>query len=204
MNHEGKSILARQHAPPYHAKCVLSNILKKNDSTAHPVANSSARTSLLDEPLTAAAIGPMREFKTSTTSKSTTVLTAETEFRGTLGFSGDLELHGRLEGSIESDNGLLTIGETALVKAEIKAQDLMVYGKVQGDIMATGRIELRGKAQVYGDIRAGRLLIEEGVTFVGRSESLHAKTEEKPDFNHIFNKLSTNGTASDPSKSAPR
>jgi cytoskeletal protein CcmA (bactofilin family) len=196
--------LARHDAPSYHAANVLSNILKKNDTTVQPAAHNPVRSSLLDEPLTAAAIGPMREFKTSTTSKSTTVLTAETEFRGTLGFSGDLELHGRLEGSIESDNGLLTIGETALVKAGIKAQDLMVYGKVQGDIMATGRIELRGKAQVYGDIRAGRLLIEEGVTFVGRSESLHAKTEEKPDFNHIFNKLSTNGAPVEPIKPTSR
>jgi cytoskeletal protein CcmA (bactofilin family) len=183
---------------------VLSNILKKNDTNVQSAVHNPVRSSLLDEPLTAAAIGPMREFKTSTTSKSTTVLTSETEFRGTLGFSGDLELHGRLEGSIESDNGLLTIGETALVKAEIKAQDLMVYGKVQGDIIATGRIELRGKAQVYGDIRAGRLLIEEGVTFVGRSESLHAKTEEKPDFNHIFNKLSANGTPGEQTKTTPR
>jgi cytoskeletal protein CcmA (bactofilin family) len=141
----------------------------------------------------------------SPSSKSSTILTAETEFRGTLGFSGDLELHGRLEGSIESENGILTIGETALVKAEIQAQDIIICGKVQGNIVATGRIELRGRAQIYGDIKAGRMLIEEGVTFVGRSESLHAKQEEKPDFNQIFSKLGQSiGPESKSNSAGPR
>jgi len=131
----------------------------------------------------------MKDTKLAASGRTTTILTAETEFNGTLGFSGDLEIYGRLEGAIESDNGLLTIGESALIKAEIKAQNIIILGKVQGDIMAVGRIELRGKAQIYGDIRSTRLLIEDGVTFVGRSESLNNAPQEKPDFNHIFTKI---------------
>ncbi len=119
----------------------------------------------------------------------TTILTAETEFKGTLGFSGDLQLHGKLEGSIEADNGLLTIGEAALVKAEIHGQDVVIYGKVQGNIVASGRLELRGRAQVYGDVRAGKFLIEEGALFVGRSENVNNRQEEKPDFSAMFTKL---------------
>lgn len=118
-----------------------------------------------------------------------TILTAETEFKGTLAFNGDLQLHGKLEGSIEADNGLLTIGEAAMVKAEIRGQDVVVYGKVQGNIVAQGRLELRGRAQVYGDVRAGKFLIEEGALFVGRSENLNNRTEEKPDFSQMFTKL---------------
>jgi cytoskeletal protein CcmA (bactofilin family) len=119
-----------------------------------------------------------------------TILTAETEFKGTLAFNGDLQLHGKLEGSIEADNGLLTIGESAMVKAEIHALDVVVYGKVQGNIIAQGRLELRGRAQVYGDVRAGKFLIEEGALFVGRSENLNGRAEEKPDFSQMFTKLS--------------
>jgi len=118
-----------------------------------------------------------------------TILTAETEFKGTLGFHGDLDLNGKLEGSIEADNGLLTIGESAMVKAEVHGQDIVIYGKVQGNIIASGRLELRGKAQVYGDVRAGKFLIEEGALFVGRSENLAARNEEKPDFSQMFSKL---------------
>src|SRR5271168_3496220 len=84
--------------------------------------------------------------------RSTTVLTADCEFKGALAFSGELQLHGRLEGTIESEGGTLTIGEEALIKAEIKVNDVLIYGKVQGNIYATGRVELRGKAEVYGDL----------------------------------------------------
>lgn len=119
-----------------------------------------------------------------------TVLTVDCEFKGALAFSGDLLLDGRLEGTIESDGGTLTIGEDALVKAEIKVSNVIVYGKVQGNILSSGRVELRGKAHVYGDIRSGSLALESGVTFVGRSESLSGGKQEAPaDFSKIFNRL---------------
>ncbi len=127
-----------------------------------------------------------------------TVLTADTEFKGTLGFHGDLDLNGKLEGSIEADNGLLTIGESAMVKAEVHGQDIVIYGKVQGNIIASGRLELRGKAQVYGDVRAGKFLIEEGALFVGRSENLATRSDEKPDFSQMFTKLGSEGAKAAP------
>jgi cytoskeletal protein CcmA (bactofilin family) len=166
---------------------------KKTDS--YPTkADAGAKDYYNDEPApTPAAPTPSSSssYKTETrgVKTETTILTAETEFKGTLGFSGDLQLHGKLEGSIEADNGLLTIGEAALVKAEIHGQDVVIYGKVQGNIIASGRLELRGRAQVYGDVRAGKFLIEESALFVGRSENLASRTEEKPDFSQMFTKL---------------
>ncbi len=118
-----------------------------------------------------------------------TVLTADAEFKGSLAFTGELQLNGRLEGSIESDGGTLTIGEEALVKADIRVNDIIVYGKVQGNITAEGRIELRGKAHVYGDIRSNRVVVDDGVIFVGRSETLAGKTETPNDFGQIFTRL---------------
>src|ERR1700684_943568 len=81
-------------------------------------------------------------------SRATTVLTSDCEFKGALAFSGELELHGRLEGTIESEGGALTIGEQAMIKAEIRVNDVLIQGKVQGNVYATGRIEIRGKAEV--------------------------------------------------------
>ena len=81
-----------------------------------------------------------------------------------------------------------------MVKAEVRGQDIVVYGKVQGNIVAQGRLEIRGKAQVYGDIRAAKFLIEESALFVGRSESL-SRPEEKPDFTQMFTKISSEGAA---------
>src|ERR1700690_2422906 len=87
-----------------------------------------------------------------TGTRTTTVLTSDCEFKGALAFSGELQLHGRLEGTIESEGGTLTVGEEAMIKAEIRVNDVQIHGKVQGNVYATGRIELRGKAEVYGDL----------------------------------------------------
>jgi cytoskeletal protein CcmA (bactofilin family) len=125
----------------------------------------------------------------SPASMTTTVLTAETEFKGVLAFSGELQLHGRLEGSIEADSGTLTVGETAVIKADIVAKDVIIYGKVQGNIKTEGKLELRGKAQLFGDVKANRFLVEDGATFVGRSESLTGKSDPAADFTNIFSKL---------------
>src|SRR5271155_3662212 len=121
--------------------------------------------------------------------RATTVLTADCEFKGALAFSGELQLHGRLEGTIESEGGSLTVGEQALIKAEIKVNDVLIYGKVQGNIYATGRIELRGKAEVYGDLHSNRLAMDDGVVFVGRSNALNGKSTPAKDFTKMFTRL---------------
>lgn len=139
-----------------------------------------------------------------------TILTTEAEFKGACAFDGELQLNGRFEGTIESEDGHLIIGDEALVKAEINVREVIVYGKLQGNITASEKIELRGKAQIYGDIRSNRIHIEDGVVFVGHSELLTTKTESKPDFTSIFSKLgadrsakhqtspATNGRATEP------
>jgi cytoskeletal protein CcmA (bactofilin family) len=110
---------------------------------------------------------------------TTTILTSDFEARGSLSFAGQLELHGRFEGTIETENGVLSIGEQALVSGEIRASDILVYGKVRGNIYATGRLEIRGKAEVYGDIFANRVAMDDGVIFVGRSHTLVSQAEPK-------------------------
>jgi cytoskeletal protein CcmA (bactofilin family) len=136
--------------------------------------------------------------------RNTTVLTADCEFKGALAFSGELQLHGKLEGTIESEGGALTVGEEALIKAEIRVNDVLIYGKVQGNIYATGRVELRGKAEVYGDLHANRLAMDDGVVFVGRSNSLNGKSQPAGDFSKMFTRLGTiaakssNGASSKP------
>jgi cytoskeletal protein CcmA (bactofilin family) len=130
--------------------------------------------------------------------RTTTVLTSDCEFKGALAFSGELELHGRLEGTIESEGGALTVGEQALIKAEIKVNDVLIYGKVQGNVYATGRIELRGKAEVYGDLHSNRLAMDDGVVFVGRSNGLNGKSQAPTDFAKMFTRLGVETPASKP------
>jgi cytoskeletal protein CcmA (bactofilin family) len=140
-------------------------------------------------------------------SRTTTVLTSDCEFKGALAFSGELELHGRLEGTIESEGGALNIGEQAMIKAEIRVNDVLIYGKVQGNVYATGRIELRGKAEVYGDLYSNRLAMDDGVVFVGKSSALNGKSQPAADFSKMFTRLgaksATNNGPSSPGASTP-
>jgi len=168
---------------------VFENIRKKSETPK----TSSYASSLSSSDAKSSDITSKYQEPTHMLQKpSVTVLTAETEFKGVLAFSGELHLHGRLEGTIDAESGLLVIGDAAIIKADIHAQDVLIHGKVQGNVFASGRVELRGKAQVYGDVRSNRFIIEDGVVFVGRSEILSERAEPAPDFTQIFTRI--NGT----------
>ena len=96
------------------------------------------------------------------------VLSTDVEIKGTVKFTNDLVVDGRIEGEINSD-GNLTVGENARIKAEIKTRTIVIYGKVHGNMTATDRIELKASAEVVGDLKAKTLSIEAGAIFVGKS-----------------------------------
>ena len=89
---------------------------------------------------------------------------------GELSGSEDLVLDGKFDGTITLTDSRLTVGPNAHVTADLKVRDVIVFGRVEGNIHATGRIELRQTAVVNGDLHAGRLSIEESATVSGRVE----------------------------------
>jgi cytoskeletal protein CcmA (bactofilin family) len=104
---------------------------------------------------------------TASTSKNT--LASDVEIKGNLKFSGELTFEGRLDGEIQTD-GILNLGDTAVINGNINAQSVVVRGKVNGNITAKEKIDIKTKTELFGDIRAARLTVEEGVTFVGKTE----------------------------------
>jgi hypothetical protein len=70
-----------------------------------------------------------------------------------------LLIDGKVEGEINSD-GVLTIGENADIRGEIKTKSITVYGKVQGNITVGERCELKSRCTLQGDLKAARLVIE--------------------------------------------
>ena len=102
-------------------------------------------------------------------SSSKNVLTSEVEIRGSLKFSGELTFEGKLEGEINTD-GTLYLGDSAVVNGNISAGSVVVRGKVNGNVSAKDKIDLKTKTELFGDLRAAKLIIEEGVTFVGKTE----------------------------------
>jgi len=115
----------------------------------------------------------------NTTSSSKNVLNSDVEIKGNIKFSGELSLDGKLEGEIHTD-GALHLGDSAVVNGNINAQSVIVRGKVHGNINAREKIEIKSKAELFGDIRASKLVIEEGVTYVGKTEVNPNKVSPTP------------------------
>lgn len=100
---------------------------------------------------------------------SKNILSSDVEIKGSIKFQNELIIDGKIEGEIIS-GGVLTVGENAEVRGEIKTKSVTVLGKVHGNITVEERCELKTRAQLIGDLKAARLMIEEGATFVGKSE----------------------------------
>jgi cytoskeletal protein CcmA (bactofilin family) len=85
---------------------------------------------------------------------------------GKISFEGPARIDGEVDGEINAKDSL-TIGESAVVTAQIRAASVSVAGKVSGDIVATQRIEIRPSAKVSGNIAAPVLSVQEGAQFEG-------------------------------------
>ncbi len=96
----------------------------------------------------------------------TTLLDRGCRFEGKLTFEGSVQINGAFRGEIFSD-GILVIGEGAEVEGKIEVDCVSIRGKVNGTIHARTRIEMYPPAEVYGDITAPALVVQEGAVFDG-------------------------------------
>ena len=88
--------------------------------------------------------------------------------------SEDLILDGRVEGTVNLAENRLTIGPNANVAADLTAKDVLIQGRVQGNIVASGRVELRAGCNLEGDIKAMRLAVEDNAVFRGKVDLTQA------------------------------
>lgn len=109
-------------------------------------------------------------------SSAKNILANDVEIIGTLKFENELIFDGKLDGEIVSE-GVLTLGKNAQVKGEVKTKAVTVHGTVNGNISVTERCELKASSQLNGDLKAMRIVIEEGATFIGKSEVTSGKTQ---------------------------
>jgi cytoskeletal protein CcmA (bactofilin family) len=88
--------------------------------------------------------------------------------RGEIKGSEDLIVDGRVEGTVTLIDSRLTIGASASVAADLTAKDVLIMGQVHGNIVASGRVELRAGSMVEGDVHALRLAVEDNAVFRGK------------------------------------
>jgi len=101
------------------------------------------------------------------TAGTTAFLGKGSRVNGKLQFEGAVRIEGQVEGEITAQD-TLTIGETAVVNAQIHGSSIVIHGKVTGDIAARKRLEIRAPGKVFGNISAPSLIIHEGVVFEGQ------------------------------------
>jgi cytoskeletal protein CcmA (bactofilin family) len=87
--------------------------------------------------------------------------------KGELAGREDLFVDGEVEGSIELSGHGLTVGPNGRIRANIQAQTVVVFGRIEGNVRGSERVELRKSAVVTGDILTQRIMIEDGAFLKG-------------------------------------
>jgi cytoskeletal protein CcmA (bactofilin family) len=117
----------------------------------------------------------------SSSARSSARLGASLAIKGHITGSEDLQIDGKVDGPISLHGHELTVGSTAVLHSEIHAGELIVSGKVVGNVHARGRVDIKKDGSIIGDITSARISIEDGAHFKGRIEIDPAKSQAAAD-----------------------
>ena len=129
-------------------------------TTATP---SPTTSTTMSEPTVAATPRPA----TATTTADQATIGKSLVIKGEVTGSESLYIDGRVEGSINLAGNRVTVGRNGVVAANINAREIVVLGKVRGNLTATDRVDIRNEGSLTGDVVAQRISIEDGAFFKG-------------------------------------
>lgn len=92
------------------------------------------------------------------------------KIKGQISGTEDLQVDCKVDGPISLGDHRLTIGQNAHVTGEIAASEVVVYGEVSGNLLASSRIEIKKHGSVVGNLKTSRIVIEDGAYFKGAIE----------------------------------
>jgi cytoskeletal protein CcmA (bactofilin family) len=104
-------------------------------------------------------------------SRSAASISQGIRIKGEVTGSEDLYVDGHVEGKLNLSNGTLTVGPNGVVKADIDAREVLVSGRVDGNITGRDKVQLLSSGQVSGEVRTERLAIEDGAMLRGKVEA---------------------------------
>jgi cytoskeletal protein CcmA (bactofilin family) len=133
-------------------------------------------------------------------SGSSAFLGKGTRIAGKITFEGPARIEGTVEGEIAAQD-TLTIGDGAVVNAQITGSTVIIHGRVTGDVTARKRLEIRAPARVMGNITSPSLVIHEGVVFEGQCTMGDVRAAEKGKVAH-FPQTLPDGDAGDTPRAA--
>jgi cytoskeletal protein CcmA (bactofilin family) len=106
----------------------------------------------------------------SPTARNMACIGASLDIKGRITADEDLQIDGKVEGPVSVRGHRLTVGRSGQLNSEVNARELVVFGKVTGNVNATDRVEIKKDGGVIGDIQTTRISIEDGAIFKGRIE----------------------------------
>jgi cytoskeletal protein CcmA (bactofilin family) len=98
--------------------------------------------------------------------------------KGQISGEEDLQIDGKVEGSISLKGQRLTVGQNGEIVSDVHAREVIVYGKVRGNLFAEDRVEVKKDGSVVGNITGGRVLIEDGAYLKGQIEIERGKSHK--------------------------
>src|SRR6202021_4016352 len=138
-------------------------------STPEPVRPSAPAPSFEASPTRPAAVGGGTAASAVPTGEQATI-GKSLIVKGELTGSESLYVDGRGEGAINLPGNRVTVGRNGQVAAKIEAREIVVLGKVRGNINASDRVDIRSEGSLTGDVIAQRISIEEGAFLKGALE----------------------------------
>lgn len=106
---------------------------------------------------------------TGSDSKMNCVVATGTRIEGDFKTTEHVRIDGILKGTIECDKKLV-LGKSARLEGKLKARDAVIMGSVEGDLQIAGLLKLESTAAIKGDIRAQKIIVEEGARYDGISK----------------------------------
>lgn len=86
---------------------------------------------------------------------------------GRISFPGNARIDGRLTGEVRAD-ALLVVGPTALLRADVRAHNLVLFGTIEGQVRQSDSVELKPGSRLIGGLEATRVIVHAGAIFEGR------------------------------------
>ena len=102
---------------------------------------------------------------------STSLLSKEVKLEGDIQGSENLQVEGRFKGSIKL-SGDVIVGPTGIVEADVEADNVVIQGRINGNVMARKQLQIQSSGRLVGDCTAQSIDIKEGALFEGRSKMI--------------------------------
>lgn len=123
---------------------------------------------------------PNRSFEPSHLQSGSATIGKAVMVKGQICSREDLIIDGEVEGTVDVQEHRLTVGPNGKVVAGIKAREIVVLGSIQGDVEAADKIDIRKDAKLVGDIKAARIVIEDGAYFKGSIDIVRVEPAKQP------------------------